>query len=124
MIVRLSGPVAAPIFEIDDWEGKPVRLSKTSWKHIRKNRPEMEEALDAIRITVNDPDIVNESHVLGKAVGAVRRVLSRIGPHPRYRALYVRVPIEYGPHANWVTTAYLDALPPVGEVIYARIPSR
>lgn len=116
--------MAAPVFETQDWEGKTVRLSKTQWKHIRTNHLEMEEALDAIRITVEDPDIVTESHVHGKAVGSFRRVLSRLGPHPRYRALYVRVPIEYGPHANWVTTAYLDALPPDGEVIYARIPSR
>ncbi len=112
------------VFEIEDWEGNAVRLSKTQWGHIRTKHPEMEEALEAIRFTVNDPDIVNESHVAAKAVGGARRVLSRLGAHPRYRGLYVRVPIEYGPHANWVTTAYLDALPPDGEVIYARFPSR
>ena len=106
-----------PVLEVQDWKGDLVRLYEAQWDHIRSKHPEMAEELEAIRLTISDPDVVVKSY-------GTRLVASRGETHSRFRRLYVRVPIEYSPGRNWVTTAYVDQLPPKGDLIYVRISPR
>jgi hypothetical protein len=84
----------------------------------------MEGEEEAVRLTISDPDIVVRPHSRPRGRGIERRVNARLGPHSRYNKVYVWVPIEYGPAGNWLVTAYLNALPPKGELLYVRVPSR
>lgn len=114
-------PDSAVILEELDWEGTMVRLHEKQWGHIQRRHPEMTDALDAIRLAISDPDVVTRSDTLACHPDGERRVNSRRATHPRYRALYVRVPIEYCPTGNWVTTAYVNPLPPEGDLVHVRI---
>ena len=84
----------------------------------------MHDQLEAIQLAISDPDVVTESDTLPRDPSAQRVVASRRETHSRYRRLYVRVPIEYGPSGNWVTTAYVNLLPPKGDLIYVRLSPR
>ena len=112
------------IFETEDRDGVSVKLNGPQWKHITLGHPEMEEAMEAIRLTVEDPDVVARTSIRPRDPDGERRVAARLGTHPRYRGLWVWVPIEYCPTGNWVTTAYLSPLPPEGDLLYVRLPSR
>lgn len=83
------------ILQVDDWDGKVVKLYDAQWKHIRTEHPEMADELDAIRVTIADPDAVTQSDTLPLDPAGSRYVASRMDTHSRYRRLYLRVPIEY-----------------------------
>lgn len=112
------------VFEIEDGRGRPVCLYNAQWKHICDHHPEMSDAMDAIKLTISDPDTVARSDTLPRDPDGERRVNSRLGTHQRYRAFYVRVPIEYSDRGNWVVTSHVALLPPDGELIYVRVASR
>ena len=120
----MSRAAMRKVFEIEDSEGRLVSLFHAQWKHICDRHPEMRDALDAIKFTISDPDIVVRSATQARESGAERRVNSRIGTHPRYRGHHVRVPIEYAPSGNWVVASHVALLPPDGELIYVRVPPR
>ena len=115
-------PPVGVLFEVRDYDGNIVSLDEERFlKHICKH-PEMKGAEDAIRKTIENPGYVlsapnqKPTHSEGE-----RRVLIRLGAHPRYSSLNVIVPIEYSPAGNWVVTAYVSFSPPAqGEVLYVR----
>ena len=84
----------------------------------------MADELDAITIAISDPDVVTLSDTLPRNPGAVRHVASRANAHSSYPHMYVRVPIEYCEEGNWVTTAYVNLLPPKGDLVYVRVSPR
>jgi hypothetical protein len=112
------------ILEVEDWQGEQVRLYAAQWKHIRQEHREMADQLDAIGLTISDPDAVTRSDTLALDPDGERRVASRRDTHSRYSRLYVRVPIEYSAAGNWVTTAYVNPLPPKGDLLYVRLSPR
>lgn len=101
------------ILEVEDGRRRPVCLFDPQWKHICKRHPEMVDALDAIKLTISDPDVVARSDTMPRDPDGERRVNSRLGTHPRYRDFHVRVPIEYSDRGNWVVTSHIALLPPV-----------
>src|SRR4051812_802842 len=111
------------IFEVEDQDGSIVRLYAAQWKHIQKHK-EMSDQLEAIKLTISDPDAVTQSDTMPLDPSGERRVASRMGTHSRYPRMYVRVPIEYAQAGNWVTTAYVNPLPAKGDLIYVRIAPR
>ena len=112
------------VFEIEDGRGQKVCLYAAQWKHICERHKEMADALNAIKLTISDPDVVTRSDTLPRDPNGERRVNSRLGTHPRYRDFHVRVPIEYSESGNWVVTSHIALLPPDGELIYVRVASR
>jgi hypothetical protein len=114
------------MFEVEDYQGNVVRLYAAQWKsHILRNHPEMEGALEGLKLTISDPDVVVASTSRGRAAGCERVVASRLGAHPAHRNLYLRVVVEYDAMGkNWVCTSHVSPLPPTGELLYVRIPSR
>lgn len=117
----MSGQV---VLEVKDWNGAIVRLLAPQWKHIQGQHPEMADQLDAIAKTISDPDVVTLSDTLPTDAAGVRHVASRADVHSRYPRMYVRVPIEYCQKGNWVTTAYVNLLPPKGDLVYVRVSPR
>jgi hypothetical protein len=82
------------VFEVEDGRGRKVCLFDAQWKHICKRHPEMMDAVEAIKLTISDPDVVTKSNTLPLDPAGERRVNSRLATHPRYRDFHVRVPIE------------------------------
>ena len=112
------------VLEVPDWRGEAVRLYESQWKHIKLGHPDMADQLDAIALTISDPDSVTLSETLPRNPDGVRHVASRADAHSRYTRMYVRVPIEYCQAGNWVTTAYVNLLPPEGDLVYVRVAPR
>jgi hypothetical protein len=116
--------MANPVrWSVEDGRGKTVLVRQKQWEHIELHKA-MQDEEEAVRLTISDPDVVirPDSRVRGR--GIERRVNCRLAAHSRYNALYVWVPIDYGPTENWVVTAYPNAGLPEGEVLYVRIPFR
>jgi hypothetical protein len=83
------------------------------------------ERKEALRLTISDPDLVvrppKTKRPRGRGID--RRINCRLGPHSRYNALYVWVPIDYEREGGQVRTAYLSSRTPKGELIFVRIPT-
>ena len=75
----------------------------------------------AIRRAVEVPDVVVRSPQRALHPDGERRVACRLEPSLRAGRPYVYVPIEYNPARNWIPSAYLDRLPPTGEVLFVRL---
>ena len=112
------------VFDVEAGDGQRVRLLEAQRKHICRRHPEMRGAEEAIKLTISDPDVVVRSSALSQDPGGERRINSRLGAHPRYRDLHVRVPIEYSDRGNWVVTSHIALLPPDGELLYVRVVAR
>lgn len=112
------------VLETADWRGVRVCLHAAQWAHIERQHPEMGDQLEAIGLTIREPDVVTRSETIPRHPHGVRHVASRRDAHSRYARMYVRVPVEYSPAGNWVTTAYVNPLPPKGDLIYVRVAPR
>lgn len=96
-------------------------MSEKSWQHMLHGHPEMAALEPAIRRTVEDPDVVVRSPQRALYPVGGRRVACRFDPSLRRSRPYVYVPIEYSPAGSWIPSAYLDRLPPTGEVLFVRL---
>ena len=74
-----------------------------------------------ICLTINDPDYIVRSPQKPRHPSGERYVLCRYEPTIRKSRPYVYVPVEYSPTGNWVPSAYLDPLPPRGEIVFVRL---
>jgi hypothetical protein len=99
-------------------------MSEKSWRHMVDGHPEMAALEDVITRTIKDPDLIVRSPQAPRDPSGERFVACRFEPTIRRSRPYVYVPIEYGNQGNWVPSAYLDALPPRGEVEFVRIVAR
>jgi hypothetical protein len=117
-------PVASPVlWEVPDGRARLVQMREKQMEHLLEHKS-MEGEEDAIRLTISDPDVVIRPKARARGRGIERRVNCRRGAHSRYNALYLLVPIDYGPKENWVVTAYPSANLPKGDLLYVRIPFR
>jgi hypothetical protein len=92
---------------------------------VLEGHPEMEGLEGLVQLTIEDPDYVVKSETPAKHPSGERWVCCRYEPKIRKSRPYLRVVIEYSPTGNWVPTAYLDALPPKGEVVkFVRLVAR
>ncbi len=106
------------LFTIPDKDGTPITLTKERWEdHILVGHPAMAKHLEAIRLTISDPD-----YILQSDKRADTRLFYRLGvTEGKYSNLYVVVVMRYTASAGFVRTAYL-ALKPIagGEVVWIR----
>jgi len=78
-----------------------------------------------LKYAIFDPEIVVQTPHKARYANRERRSLCKLGAHPQHSALFVTVPIEYGADgSNFVVTAHVGPLPPNGDLIYVRLPSR
>jgi len=106
------------LFTIPDKDGIPITLTWKRWEaHILIGHPAMAKHLEAIGLTISDPD-----YILQSDKRADTRLFYRLGvTEGKYSNLYVVVVIRYTASAGFVRTAYL-ALKPIagGEVVWIR----
>lgn len=106
------------LLTIPDKDGIPITLTKEQWEgHILVGHPAMAKHLEAIRLTISDPDYILQSD---KRAGT--RLFYRLGvTEGKYSSLYVVVVIRYAASEGFVRTAYL-ALRPIagGKVVWIR----
>lgn len=106
------------LFTIPDQDGIPITLTRERREiHILVGHPAMARHLEAIRLTISDPD-----YILQSDKRADTRLFYRLGvTEGKYPNLYVVVVIRYTASEGFVRTAYL-ALRPIagGEVVWIR----
>lgn len=77
------------IFEVKDWRGRTVRLTKRTFEIHEKRHPEFAQYVEAAKQTIQDPDTVAEADN-----GAMS--LFRLGlGHERFENLYLVVIVYY-----------------------------
>jgi hypothetical protein len=108
-------------FSVLDRDGETVTMSEKSWQHVVRGHPEMAGHEEIVKRTISDPDYVVRSAQKARDPSGERRVACRYEPTIRRSRPYVFVPIEYAPGGNWVPSAYLDAFPPKGEILFVRL---
>lgn len=106
------------LFTIPDRDDIPIHLTRERWEsHILVGYPAMAKHLEAIKLTINDPD-----YILRSDKRADTKLFYRLGvTEGRYSNLYVVVVIRYTASEGFVRTAYL-ALKSIagGEVVWIR----
>ncbi len=102
------------LFTISDKDGIPVTLTKRQWEdHILVGYPAIARYLEAIKLTISDPD-----YVLQSDKRADTRLFYRLGAaEGRYSNLYVVVVIRYTASEGFIRTAYLALRPIAGGTI-------
>ena len=77
------------VFEIEDWLGRPVRLTQRTFNNHVNKRSITSEYLEEAKTTIRDPDVVQPS-----SSGAT--LLYRFGlGRPPYSRLYLMVAVHY-----------------------------
>lgn len=84
-----ESPFGDYIFEIVDWRGRPVRLTRRTFENHKDRHPEVPLYIEQAKLTIEDPDFVGEEDY-----GAV--CLFRFGlGRGVFANLYLRVIIYY-----------------------------
>ena len=106
------------LFTVPDKDGIPINLTRERWEsHILVGHPAMAKHLEAIKVTINDPD-----YILQSDKRADTKLFYRLGvTEGKYSNLYVVVVVRYTASEGFVRTAYL-ALEPIagGKVVWIR----
>lgn len=84
-----SLPQKPYIFEVKDWRGRIVRLSRRTFETHEKRHPEFAEYIEAAKETIKDPDLVAEADN-----GATSLFRFGLG-HKPYENLYLVVIVYY-----------------------------
>ena len=82
-------PEGPYIFEIKDWRGRIVRLTRKTFEVHEKRHQEFRQYIEAAKQTIQDPDIVAEADN-----GAVSLFRFGLG-HKSFERLYLQVIVYY-----------------------------
>ena len=92
------------VFEIEDWLGRPVRLTQRTFENRANKRSMTSGYLEEAKVTIRDPDIVQLS-----SSGATLLYRFGLGRSP-YSRLYLMVAVHYrtrgGTEAGAVATYF------------------
>jgi hypothetical protein len=108
---------AENVFEIRDYSGVSVILSRSVWEaHVLKEHPDMAGSLPSAEHTIRDPTFVYESRTYPST-----RLYYRLGAIPRFRHLYMTVVIRFDRQPARVLTMYVTKGPggSSGRLVYA-----
>ena len=107
------------VFQIEDWRGRTVRLTRRTFDSHALKRPEFPEYLPEAQETIRDPDIVQEGD--NRAILLYRFGIGR----PPFSRLYLMVVVFYrqrmGRESGVVATHFFtDMLAPNSPIIEHR----
>ena len=85
----MSLPVSDPVFEVTDWRGRIVRLTRRTFENHKDKRPEFALYIDEAKETVEDPDFIADAND-----GAVALVSYGLG-REKFANLYLQVVVFY-----------------------------
>ncbi len=91
------------VFEVDDRNGKKIRLTKKQWRHITKYHRYMANYLEEIKETLIDPIRITDSLYDEK----VRYHFTYL-KHISHSKKYLLVAVRYLNGEGFVVTAYLE----------------
>ena len=71
----MNPPTPDPVFEVTDWRGRPVRLTRRTLENHKDKRLEYASHIEQVKATIPDPDLVGEAK--NGAVSLFRHGLGR-----------------------------------------------
>jgi hypothetical protein len=80
------------IFTVKDWQGNEICLKQEDWDRIVSKRPGVEDYLEQVRATLEDPTFVYEGRYPDSKVFFKRRMLDA---DPLFKGCYVAVVVRY-----------------------------
>ena len=113
----LPGMGSEYVLDTHDYSGTRVVLEYSVWeKHIRREHPDVGDALEQARETIREPTLVYEDRGFPST-----RLYYRLGAIPRFRYLYLTVVIRFDRQPARVATMYVTKEPSgsSGRLVYA-----
>ena len=113
----LPGMGSEYVLDTQDYSGTRVVLESLVWeRHVRREHPDIGDALEQARETIRDPTFVYEDRAFPNT-----RLYYRLGAIPRFRHLHLTVVIRFDRQPARVLTMYVTREPSgsSGRLVYA-----